>query len=343
MNDIQLAKQNFDCRVEIERNLGEPAHKSSKSWAWKCPFHADDTPSFHVYQKGYYCYGCQTHGDIFDWWCFWTKRPLSEVLKENKINLTPEEILHRKVEAAEREIQAAKERIEKAETIIKEIKEGKLWERYHEGLDAEDGRPRTMLEVRGIPEWYQDYRQFGYDPNHRFEFEKGKFFFSPTLAIPFFEPTTWECTNIKHRLLGDSKFKYLPEYKDLPQPLFVTDPAKPIEGKVVLWEGEFKAAVVYVTDPDLNVIGLPGATPSKETLKRLDKCETIWLGLDPDAYVKHERADHTWVSNYESIRDALGRDRVISVELPDKVDDMIVNFGLGRDWLQSNLRQARKA
>ena len=33
-----------------------------------CPFHNEKTPSFHVHlDKGfYYCYGCQAHGDIFD-------------------------------------------------------------------------------------------------------------------------------------------------------------------------------------------------------------------------------------------------------------------------------------
>lgn len=325
MNDIQLAKQNFDCRIEIERNLGEPAHRSGKSWVWKCPFHADDTPSFHVYLNGYYCYGCQTHGDIFDWWCYWTKRPLAEVLKENKINLTPEEITRRKIEVAEREIQAAKERIEKAETIIKEIKEGKLWEKYHDGLNLEDGKPRNMLETRGIPAWYQDYRQLGYDPMHDFGNIQ-----SPTLTIPLFEPTTWECTNIRHRLLATEKGKYRPERDGLPLGLFHSDPSKPLEGKVVLWEGEFKAAVLYVTDPDLNVIGLPGCNPSKELLSKFDKCDGIWLGVDPGA-------------NPVPIAKQLGRERVRIVDLPDKADDMIVDYGLDRDWLRSNLRQARKA
>src|SRR5690606_5208904 len=33
-----------------------------------CPFHNEKTPSFHVHlDKGfYYCYGCQAHGDVFD-------------------------------------------------------------------------------------------------------------------------------------------------------------------------------------------------------------------------------------------------------------------------------------
>lgn len=30
-----------------------------------CPFHAEKTPSFTVYQDCYHCYGCGAHGDIF--------------------------------------------------------------------------------------------------------------------------------------------------------------------------------------------------------------------------------------------------------------------------------------
>lgn len=32
-----------------------------------CPFHAESTPSFNVYESHYHCFGCQAHGDIIDW------------------------------------------------------------------------------------------------------------------------------------------------------------------------------------------------------------------------------------------------------------------------------------
>ena len=33
----------------------------------RCPFHADDTPSLHVYDDHYYCFGCGAHGNHLDW------------------------------------------------------------------------------------------------------------------------------------------------------------------------------------------------------------------------------------------------------------------------------------
>jgi hypothetical protein len=33
-----------------------------------CPFHVEDTPSCHVLQQWYYCFGCGATGDIIDWY-----------------------------------------------------------------------------------------------------------------------------------------------------------------------------------------------------------------------------------------------------------------------------------
>lgn len=32
----------------------------------RCPFHADDSPSFKVYEDGFFCFGCHEHGDVID-------------------------------------------------------------------------------------------------------------------------------------------------------------------------------------------------------------------------------------------------------------------------------------
>jgi DNA primase len=37
--------------------------RSGKSWKGCCPFHGEKTPSFHVYDDHFHCFGCGEHGD----------------------------------------------------------------------------------------------------------------------------------------------------------------------------------------------------------------------------------------------------------------------------------------
>jgi hypothetical protein len=53
-------------RDYVERLLGQPVGRSGKVL---CPFHADGTPSLHVYPepgRGWYCYGCGRGGSVYD-------------------------------------------------------------------------------------------------------------------------------------------------------------------------------------------------------------------------------------------------------------------------------------
>ena len=37
--------------------------RSGRHWKGCCPFHAEKSPSFYVYEDGYHCFGCGAHGD----------------------------------------------------------------------------------------------------------------------------------------------------------------------------------------------------------------------------------------------------------------------------------------
>ena len=54
--------------VELVRQYVPHLKKAGKTWKACCPFHKEKTPSFTVSdEKGlYYCFGCQSGGDIFD-------------------------------------------------------------------------------------------------------------------------------------------------------------------------------------------------------------------------------------------------------------------------------------
>src|SRR5579875_2550077 len=37
--------------------------RAGRQWKGCCPFHGEKTPSFHVYDDHYHCFGCGVHGD----------------------------------------------------------------------------------------------------------------------------------------------------------------------------------------------------------------------------------------------------------------------------------------
>ncbi len=66
-NISEKIKQRLDI-VELVRQYVPHLKKAGKTWKACCPFHKEKTPSFTVSsEKGlFYCFGCQSGGDIFD-------------------------------------------------------------------------------------------------------------------------------------------------------------------------------------------------------------------------------------------------------------------------------------
>ena len=57
---------NVDPALYFARLAGLEVPRSRKV---RCPFHADGTPSLHVYadaQRGWFCYGCLRGGSVYD-------------------------------------------------------------------------------------------------------------------------------------------------------------------------------------------------------------------------------------------------------------------------------------
>ena len=55
--------------------------KPNKAGFICCPFHREKTPSMKIYAKSFYCFGCQKHGDIFDFVAGMENWNFSEVFK----------------------------------------------------------------------------------------------------------------------------------------------------------------------------------------------------------------------------------------------------------------------
>lgn len=56
-------------RADLAAIVGETValRQVGERWLGLCPFHAEKTPSFHVHatRQFYYCFGCQAHGDVY--------------------------------------------------------------------------------------------------------------------------------------------------------------------------------------------------------------------------------------------------------------------------------------
>lgn len=83
MNDIELLVQNISLR-EVVISFGFKV-KHNKI---HCPFHADKSPSFYVYDgnRGGHCFGCNWHGSIIDFikdYCHVSTRDAINILKND--------------------------------------------------------------------------------------------------------------------------------------------------------------------------------------------------------------------------------------------------------------------
>jgi len=321
--DIKAARTQFDCREEIDKLIG-PARGNM----YLCPFHDENTPSFHVYPEGYHCFGCNAHGDIFDFWAQYYNKPLGEILREHQID--PQEEIRRKQEYLEREAVRIKKQLDDLQRSIEELRNGEAWIRYYEMDEKERIR---QWERRGVPAWYQDWTYLGYDPNHHFWI--GEDYFTPTLTIPVYEAGTREVLNIRHRLLNppESGGKYRPERSGLPASLYVANPDEPLSGKTILVEGEIKAMVTWVTHENgAQVVGSPSKNLSKDMFEQLSDCNPIYYIPDPDV----DR--QTLLKAVNEFRD---RDFYV-IRLPEKIDDLILSASLDGRWLKKVMENARK-
>lgn len=255
---------------------------------------------------------------------------LDQLRPELKKELTPEEKARYAAENAARLARELEEKIRQAQEALKELRDTHKWEQYHDNLDESS---RQMWLDCGVPEFFQDWWQLGYDPDH-VVFYKEKEYHTPTLTIPLFEARTWNVLNVKHRLMKPptKNDRYRPEKSGLPATPFVANPDLEICGKTLMVEGEKKCMVSFIAsdDPNLQAVGIPGKDASDSILSLFKDCDPIYICLDPDAEVKAI-----------DIANKLSRERCRVIELPDKIDDMIIRHHLGKEFIDSLFRHAR--
>jgi hypothetical protein len=225
---------------------------------------------------------------------------------------------------------------EEAEQAIKLLTDVHKWEQYYSWL-ASDKIAAAYWEGAGIPDpfWWNEWK-LGFDPMHSFWYDTGDGWQehrTPTATIAA-RDITKRIINIKHRLLNPMPdgTKYRMEYKTNIEPLFIANLDLEKSDYVIKCEGEKKAAVTFLTldNPKVQVYGLP-VSPSPEMLEAIRGKVVIDI-IDPD--LKHWQKERT----REAYKDIDYR----VVELPAKIDDMILRAGLDKHDLKKIIRQARK-
>jgi DNA primase len=63
---VEQIKARLNLVEVVQRSV--PLRKRGRDWWGLCPFHQEESPSFHVreQQQSWYCFGCQKGGDLFD-------------------------------------------------------------------------------------------------------------------------------------------------------------------------------------------------------------------------------------------------------------------------------------
>jgi hypothetical protein len=228
-------------------------------------------------------------------------------------------------------VKAEEARKRSAEQALARLRREKSWLRYAEQLD-ETGL--AMWRARGVPDEIARVLFLGYCPDREFWVKSGQDwveYHTSTLAIPVFAPG-WEPVNIRHRLVvpyADND-KYRPEFKGLPDSLYLTNPDEEPTGECVVVEGEVKSIVTYsFLDGQMQVNGLSGKSKFGQ-LSQLSKCDRIYVVPDPDAVEQGIR-----------MVKELGTKRARLVRLPVKPDDFFVLYGgTKRDFLTA-IKQSR--
>ena len=210
-------------------------------------------------------------------------------------------------------------RKQEAEKAIKLLKSERVWEQYHANV-AKYTLAQDTIASWGIVDAHADAWKIGFIPDYVVYSKQNGEYHSPAITIPLWQPD-WEIRNIKVRVLNprSSADRYRKLYKTGDDGAFWASPSLQSD-TCLLVEGEKKAMVCYAHVPEnVQVVGLPTKTPSKDTMTQFASFKKIYLCLDPDA-----RLDN---SQQKAVAE-LGKFRTYVINLPGKVDDMIVHNSL---------------
>lgn len=312
MHDLEAIKQMNPLRELLEQEHGQP-ERVGRNLFWRCMFHDDADPSLMVDESDtFYCFGCEAHGDLFDYLKLsrgWDLPTAIENLGGSEISEA--DMLARRIERNERDLARIARENEENKIILAQLQQERAWERYHTNLlDHEE--IQAIWTDEGLPfDWQVNY-DLGYAPT---------FWGGESITMPVFTPFDRDPVNIRHRLLhADNGNKYRPERAGLPPSFYWARPDLGVTPDVFMVEGEKKAMVLFrflyeAGLKNVQVIGIMGAKGSihDDLVPQLANIQHIYYIPDPD--VPREKIKQTVFKS--------GKPTYL-LKYPMKFDDMLV-------------------
>jgi len=244
--------------------------------------------------------------------CDYSAFAINVIRSGGAAELSPEEFQRIAQEAK----QAREQQAQELKARLSEFTTAELWIELNRRMTDEN---RQWWATRGIPSDWQNFWKLGYRADKQ------------AYSIPYFDPAFHPVT-IQYRLTypPQPNDKYRWEY-GLHSAPYITRPDMPLTGPVLICEGAIKAMVTHITGTlgKMQVLAVPSKADFADVETLIEKCGTVFVCLDPDA---KDRA-HELASN-------IGK-RARIVDLPGKIDDLILDYGLTPHALRMALKYAR--
>jgi hypothetical protein len=216
-----------------------------------------------------------------------------------------------------------------------------LWRELNERMQDEQ---RQWWEEQGIPIDWQNYLRLGYMPEKVYKSD-GELITSPAYTIPYFH-YNWTFQTMQYRLMAETDDRYRFE-PGLDTAYYMTTPSLPIAKEVVICEGAKKAMVVRVhthmgTDK-VSVLAVPSKNDwrSNGIIDAVKDCSKVYIVFDPDCWIPPQKHGKDWQPEPIKLGHAIGKAARI-IELPVKVDDAFLLYGMDEtDW-ESTVRDAKR-
>ena len=241
MIDVDALKRKLDCRILVERDLGQPKYRTHEYSTFKCPFHHERKGySLVVYADYWHCFGkCDAGGDVIGW----VQRhdglsfqQACETLAAGDLPYTAELTLHPEPEP-ESHSEPPDEKWQKVARQTAEQAADRLW-------CSEGRRALEYLKLkRGLSEAIIAAAQLGYIPGEPSEWKQIDGLKVPCgIAIPWYaDGAIW---GIKvRRAAGEPRYQQLGG-GNLKGCLYLADQIQP-GLPLVLTEGEFDALTAW--------------------------------------------------------------------------------------------------